>query len=408
MESKLESKVLYLFVEHFSNASRECFFEKELPFLETEFDKVYVIPLYPDHSILSYHSDKVVVLNFDYFQACNRVKVLFYNFILVFRIFFFEILKTHDRLFYLRNFRSLLNSILITISATTKLESLISKTINEYTIFYSYWFNQWMRSFSILKLKYPKLKIVSRVHGGDYDEDQVKKTLSFRYFQLRQVNKIFPVSDFGKNYLIKTFKVNPALIKTSRLGLSHYSQLSQFKQDKLRIVSCSSLIPLKRISLIIETLQHIDIPYEWIHFGDGPLKTELQKLTTSLTGEVKWMGHVDNDTFIDFLKKEAVSLFINTSESEGIPVSMMEAISFGIPLMGTNVGGVSEIVTKSTGWLLSKNFSPIEVAQIIKTLHLSGDLYNETFRAGVQTFYKNYFSADINHKDFALQLASIK
>ena len=45
-------------------------------------------------------------------------------------------------------------------------------------------------------------------------------------------------------------------------------------------------------------------------------------------------------------------LFVNMSLSEGIPVSIMEAISFGIPIIATNVGGNAEIVNDETGVLI--------------------------------------------------------
>ena len=45
-------------------------------------------------------------------------------------------------------------------------------------------------------------------------------------------------------------------------------------------------------------------------------------------------------------------LFINTSESEGIPVSIMEALSFGIPVIAPDIGGISEIITSGLNGIL--------------------------------------------------------
>ena len=50
-----------------------------------------------------------------------------------------------------------------------------------------------------------------------------------------------------------------------------------------------------------------------------------------------------------------VFFFVNVSESEGIPVSIMEAASFGIPIIATDVGGTSEIVDNSNGFLIENN-----------------------------------------------------
>ena len=93
----------------------------------------------------------------------------------------------------------------------------LKKDLNSKTMFYSYWFMQWIMTLSILKLKYPSIKIISRVHGADYDESMVKRILPFRYFQLSKVNKIFPVSLFGKKYLEKEFKVSENKIEVARI-----------------------------------------------------------------------------------------------------------------------------------------------------------------------------------------------
>lgn len=60
-------------------------------------------------------------------------------------------------------------------------------------------------------------------------------------------------------------------------------------------------------------------------------------------------------------------LFVNMSLSEGIPVSIMEAISFGIPIIATNVGGNAEIVNDETGVLIPVN---IDQAALMKQFRI--------------------------------------
>ena len=59
-------------------------------------------------------------------------------------------------------------------------------------------------------------------------------------------------------------------------------------------------------------------------------------------------------------------MFINVSSTEGIPVSIMEAMSFGIPVIATAVGGTPEIVNNENGYLLSKDPSAKELAEVIQ------------------------------------------
>ncbi len=401
-------KTLYIFVENFSNKHRESFFEKELPYLSEKFRKIYVIPLYPDDSQLNFTSNNIEVLHFNFFLPCNRIKILFSNFFSILKIYTLEIYKTHNKYFYFKNFKSNLNDLLYKISAAKNLEKLIKKDINANTIFYSYWFMQWVMTLSIIKIKKPCINIVSRVHGADYDELQIKRTLPFRYFQLSKVNKIFPVSNYAKNYLQSVFKVNQNKIIVSHLGLLLNENLSPIAPSELLLVSCSSMIPLKRVELIIDILKNLSGTVKWTHFGDGPLYNNIKEKAKLLNKniEIDFKGYVSNSDFLNYLRNNSISIFINVSESEGIPVTMMEALAFGIPLIGTDVCGVPEIVCDKTGFLIPKNFNSQNVAAIINEAHLKKNIYLTEYRIQVQNYYKKYFYAPVNHKTFAALLSS--
>lgn len=403
------NRTLYILAENFSNETRESFFEKELPYLSEVFAKIYVIPLYADATPLNTTAPNVEVLNFNFFQPCNRIRLLSGNFFAIAKIWLYEMAHTHHKGFYLRSSKSILNDLLYKFSAARNLEALIKKDIGPGTVFYSYWFMQWVAALSIIKMRNPALKIVSRVHGADYDEEQVRRPLPFRYFQLSKINRVFAVSAFAKKYLEQRFHADAGRIAVARLGLALDQQDPAADPARLHIVSCSSLIPLKRVTLIADILQHLGIPATWTHFGDGPLAHELKDRISRLPAgvSVELAGYVPNSDFIAYLGSHAISLFINVSESEGIPVTMMEAISFGIPLAGTAVCGVPEIVTAHTGILIDRDFDPQQVALRIREAHLSGRLYEPKFREGIRQFYKDHFFAPHNYRALAAQLSAI-
>jgi len=402
------NRTLYLLAEDFSNDHKECFFEKELPQHCAAFDKVYVLSLYPNNNkVLKFGAPNLEVLTFNYFEPCNRIRIFSKYFFRIFSILFFELAHTHKRSFYFKNFRKLLNQLVLQFSAAERFETFIGKDIQGHTVFYAYWFKQWATALSILKQKHRELKFVSRVHGGDYDEDQLKTILPFRYFQLSKIHHIFPVSDYGRNYLMQTFKVPAPKLTTSRLGLDVMPLDSDTKEEQLILVSCSAMIPLKRVHLIIEILKHMETPAKWIHFGAGELFEEIKQKASGLSHTVEFKGHVPNHEFINYLGKNPVSLFINVSESEGIPVSMMEAISQGIPLVGTNICGVPEIVTDKTGLLLPVDFDPAEVAKSIIELHQQQTIYSKAYRSGIVEFYKEKFYAEKNYRELAASLKKI-
>ena len=64
-------------------------------------------------------------------------------------------------------------------------------------------------------------------------------------------------------------------------------------------------------------------------------------------------GNVDNAALLEDYITENYYLFVNVSSSEGIPVSIMEASSVGIPCLATDVGGTGEIISDGVNGLSS-------------------------------------------------------
>jgi glycosyltransferase involved in cell wall biosynthesis len=148
----------------------------------------------------------------------------------------------------------------------------------------------------------------------------------------------------------------------------------------------------------------------WVHFGDGPKLAEikalaLEILSSNITFEFK--GRVTNKEVLTWYAENNPSLFINVSTTEGIPVSIMEAMSFGIPVIATDVGGCSEIVNNENGMLLSANPTREEIADgIVKLMQFSKPEFNLKKRSALNTFNEK-FNAEMNYKDFIERISTI-
>lgn len=100
---------------------------------------------------------------------------------------------------------------------------------------------------------------------------------------------------------------------------------------------------------------------------------KLQKLKTyteqKLSGKkvtFEFKGQMTNKQVNEFYLSNSPDMFLNVSESEGVPVSIMEAASFGIPVMATDCGGTKEAVENwVTGKLINKDFSDSELIKEI-------------------------------------------
>jgi glycosyltransferase involved in cell wall biosynthesis len=135
--------------------------------------------------------------------------------------------------------------------------------------------------------------------------------------------------------------------------------------------------------------------------GDGPEKERLEQAIKLLPENIKFsiLGQLDNSEVIAYYKRVFVDGFISLSESEGLPVSMMEAISFGIPILARNVGGVSEIVNEITGILINQYDDPGQ--------KMSEFLSKKWDRQAIIAYQHEYFDAMKNYSNFTEELCGI-
>jgi glycosyltransferase involved in cell wall biosynthesis len=130
------------------------------------------------------------------------------------------------------------------------------------------------------------------------------------------------------------------------------------------IVSCAALQPVKRVHLVPEVLAKLQSPFRWVHIGDGPERSRVQEAAEQMLPEGSWQltGQLPNFEVREFYRSHPVRVLLSVSASEGEPVSMMEAISYGIPIVACDVGGVAELVTERIGIITSPDAGPGEVA----------------------------------------------
>ncbi len=303
----------------------------------------------------------------------------------------------------LNHLRSWLTATLIARIVYSKLTSKeIFGTFKEAEIIYFYWSDTAANVIPLLKAKIPNTNILVRFHGSDLYEIVKHDYIPFRTNLLKSIDYALFVSKHGADYLQKKYKKIDFLAKIFRLGVNFYGLSKSSSDGILRIVSCSFLVPIKRIHIIINALSKIsDINIEWTHLGDGSLKSSLIELSKILPSNVKcnFKGNLLKEELIKFYQESPVDLFINVSKSEGLPVSIMEAISFGIPVIATNVGGTSEIVSNELGYLVDKNITPDELAFIIKDFNHRND--KSSLKANAKKMFDERFNAITNYSKFS-------
>lgn len=251
-------------------------------------------------------------------------------------------------------------------------------------------YSYWMHAVASIALKFrrsvfkdKKVQLICRGHRYDiYENKNLLKYIPDRERILKNFTYIFPCSEDGKKHLNSYHPGFENKIMVRRLGTVHKGISSCQNSEPFLFISCSSVTRVKRLNLIIDMLCDLKTKgysFKWFHFGDGKDMAKIKKYASEKldSDDYEFKGHVSNDVLLQTYKESKPFVFLNTSSSEGVPVSIMEAYSFGIPVIATAVGGTAELVLNGVnGFLLRENFTTDEFTKrVLALIHMSSEHY---------------------------------
>ena len=202
---------------------------------------------------------------------------------------------------------------------------------------YSYWLTSSALALTFVSSSRLRVLKISRAHGGDvYEYRNENRYLPFRRALIRHLDRIFAISDDAVNHLRRQVAESEGLrIQTARLGTTTAGKSPEKTGNRYTLVSCAFLVAVKRVHLLIDALQQIErLDIHWIHIGGGPLEDQIaarakEKLARKNNITYQLLGSKSNEQLMQFYRETYVDVFVNTSSAEGIPVTIMEAQSFG-------------------------------------------------------------------------------
>jgi colanic acid/amylovoran biosynthesis glycosyltransferase len=143
------------------------------------------------------------------------------------------------------------------------------------------------------------------------------------------------------------------------------------------VVLCpASFIPIKGHRYLIEAMKLLPAQVELWLAGEGELRAELERQVRELglADRVRFLGFLSHDQLMELYRKKEVdavvlpSVDLGDGLNEGIPVSLIEAMSYGVPVISTNAGGTPELLRNGAG-LLVPDKDPKALAAAIQTLY---------------------------------------
>jgi len=244
------------------------------------------------------------------------------------------------------------------------------------------------------------------LHRWDITENNMLKE------KVKSAKFVRCISEHGRNELLEIIsKSYGEKIKVIHIGVEVPKNISEYEEKKYNfhkftIVTPANLLEVKGHKYLIEACSILikqDIRnFQCIFYGEGPLRTKLERIVKErkLTNYIEMPGAIPHEKLIAMYKNHEVDLVIlpsittNKGKHEGIPVSLMEAMAYGIPVISTNTGGIPELI-RDGGGIMVEEKNAKAIADAIERLILDKNFYRMLSLRGREKILKEFNIKDI-------------
>lgn len=221
--------------------------------------------------------------------------------------------------------------------------------------------------YGILASKGLKLKVITWEHSNFYNNWNSKIFPYLRKIAFKYSDTLVVLTEKDKKNYLNNIKA-----KTPIYVIANPIKQHDFFYDcnSKIILSAGGLIKIKRFDRVIEIAKNILFEYDdwkWVICGDGEERSALEKMINKagLNEKVMLLGTIKN---MEDQYKQA-SMFVLTSDIEGLPMVLLEAKSWGLPLISFDImTGPSDIIRNNINGYLIDNYSTTEMTNKIINL----------------------------------------
>ncbi len=397
----------------------EPYLENEMIVNKNKFTKIYIIiPEYKieDKTPQFYLPANAEVISLNISSGISKPKAFLKA--LTRRDFYSElttILFNYKQAITLSRLKTLVNYYAKSAMFIDKFIIAVEGKINKGDILYTYWCTEYTYGITKLMDKF-SAKAVTRMHGWDvYYERSINNYLPLRPAIFNRLNHAYTVSKNGTDYLLKkTSDKYKDKIKPAYLGTLPTHFIDTPKGKDLHIVSLSNIVEVKQLHKIASALALIDdVHIIWTHIGGGQgfdifVNEVKSKLKDKTNIRFELTGAKSKAEVYELLANSGYHCLVNTSDYEGLPVSFMEALSFGIPIIAPIVGGIPEIVAHgANGFLTELRPQPKNVADAIKQMAKLNPQEYSAMRINAHRAWETKFNVEKNYAEFAIELSNL-
>lgn len=231
------------------------------------------------------------------------------------------------------------------------------------------------------RIAFPKQKIVYTVHGFDSIRIAYRKYLPIEKKLQNRCQAIIGVSKYDEANLKKEGITNNVSCIYNGVYLpvdvTHDNPFSHIKGYKGKVLCIARLAPPKRVDLFLKVASLLP-QYAFIWVGN------LEDVNTEYTSNVYFVGNISNAGVYN----KFVALFMLTSDYEGLPIVIIEALACGKPVVASAVGGIPELLNGENGFAVNNDAE--EIAKKIDLILSDEKLKERMGNAARQTYLQNF------------------
>lgn len=208
------------------------------------------------------------------------------------------------------------------------------------------------------------VKIITTLHGTDITLVGLEPSFIHTVkFSIERSDGVTAVSSYLKEKTISNYKISKDIeVIPNFIDTEKYRRISNDCTIKLRnqiapgnekiLAHTSNFRPVKRVKDVIKIFEQIkrQVPARLLMIGDGPERSECERLALELNifDSIKFVGK--QDSIVEFLSIS--DLFILPSQTESFGLAALEAMSCGVPVISTSIGGLPEVnIHAETGYI---------------------------------------------------------
>lgn len=259
--------------------------------------------------------------------------------------------------------------------------------------------SHWIIPQGIIQSFFKKPYIVTG-HGGDIRALNIGLIKKLKVRCLKKAQFITVVSNAAKKDVLELYSTDnidiiPMGCKIEKFD-KKFAVPDYYKQgDKKVVLFVGRLVEIKGITYLIEAMKYVDA--KLVVVGDGPLRNQLEEQAKEQGDKIVFLGSKTHEELkiiyasADILAMPSITM--SDGSKEGFGLVMLEAMASGLVVVGSNSGGISDLIHHGYNGLLTQERNSQDIAEKINMILTNLDMYMKIIENSKDTVKKYDYKA---------------